>query len=364
MKNKKLIILFWDLGIGGVQKRIRDIALDISKHQPACITYILIRRTTKDGFCDQFSALKNVHIVTYSFNNKKIRPPLGFIIWIFVMYIKLSPDVILTFLPPLSIVAIIIKKAIFWIPSHLVINDGVYVSAYLQLRNQNWIKPFIRFLYPLADKIIVPTKACKNDFVHNFGLNKQSIVVIPNWTLLGVTRPQKPLYDAIYIGRFDKEKRVESLIDTIQLVKRTIPSVKLLLIGSGQLTETLQRTIPVRNLQENVYIKRFDSNIVSYLRRAKILILPSLNEGMPNVVLEAAMCRVPSIINQFPGAHEVVIHNKTGFVSKTNMDTVDYISYLLSNDSKRRVMGQNAQEFVSSNFTDKTQTLFITSILS
>ncbi len=364
MKKKKLVILFWDLGIGGIQKRIRDITQDISKHRESWTVYILIRRNKNEGFYKQLLLLENVHILTYSFDNKKFRPPLGFIWWITLMYVRLKPDVLLTFLPPLSLVIVIIKLLIVWIRSRIIINDGVYISEYLRLRRQTWLKPFVRILYPHADAIIVPSNACKDDFIHNFSLHPDLIEVVPNWTLLNASVPLKPYYDILYIGRYDYEKNVLSLLDVISQVKKDIPTVTLLLVGSGPLLERLQKEILTRHLDENMRIANFDPDVMKYLRRTKLLVLPSLNEGMPNVVLEAAMCYVPSIVNNFQGANEVITNNKNGYITQSSEEMGLQIRNLLLNKKRRNAMGKAAYTYVSSRFTYRTQHYFIDALLN
>jgi len=130
MNNKKLVIIYWNLGIGGIQKRIRDIALDILKNRPAWDIYILIRRHEKEGFEEQIPQNTNIHVITYPFDNRKVRPPAGFVFWLTFKYIQLRPNVLLTFLPQLAITVIGIRQLVFWIHSTIIIKYTYFINIY------------------------------------------------------------------------------------------------------------------------------------------------------------------------------------------------------------------------------------------
>ena len=363
MNKNRLVIVYWNLGIGGIQKRIRDIVIDISDHKQEWETYILLRSRLKEGFEDQLPPSPNVHIVIYPFDKRRIRLPGGFAFWLLLKYVQMRPHIVLTFLPQLALTLISIKRLVFWIHSALVINEGVVLTTYLKLRGLSWLHPVIR-AYNTADKIIVPTQACGRDLYEHYSIDKRRIAVIPNWTLVKRHTPLHGAYDILYIGRFDAEKNVLSICDIVRQLKIRHPKVKALLVGSGDLLFQLRKKISDYRLENNIDIEMFHSDVLPYMLHAKVLILPSVSEGMPNVVLEAAMCRVPSVVNDFSGAKEVVLHKKTGFISTTNTNAAHYIHNLLTDERQRRNIGLRAQRFVAANYTRAAQARFITMLLS
>jgi len=363
MNKKKLVIIFWDLGIGGIQKRIRDITLEISKKHPDWSIYILLRNKKEESFMNQITHVNNINILFYPFGKNYIRLPLGFIYWIFFMYVQLRADIILTFLPPLSVIVLIIHKLLFFIPTKVIVNDGVYITTYLKFRNQEWIKPLITLTYRFAYKIIVPTNACNQVLQKTFSIPCENINVIPNWTLIKKTKKMQPIYDLLYIGRFEKEKNVLSIVEITKNISLVFPNIQVLLVGSGSQYSNLQTLIKNENLTANIFLHQFDSNIGNFLRRSSILVFPSFSEGMPNVVLESAMYQLPTVTMNFPGVEDVVLNEETGYICKTSEEMSKRIIYLLKNGSTRNKMGTSAQRFVESNFHTETQKRFVKTIL-
>ncbi len=363
--NKTLVIIYWNLGIGGIQKRIRDLVITIVSQRKGWNVIILTRRALDESFQEQFPSTDRLIIETYPYNNMRVRPIAGFFFWIFWRYIQIRPNSCLTFLPLLGVAMCTIKKLAFWTKTKLIINEGVILSEYLVTNRLEWVHGLVSMTYNHADVIIVPTLAGKEDLISSFSIRADHIEVISNWTLIkrSTYRP-RPLYDIAYIGRFDKEKNVLIICDLIKEISLTIPSLRGVLIGSGDLLIELQKRIIHLGIQKNMQIMRFTPNAPTFMRRSKLLLLPSLSEGMPNVVLEAAMLQVPSVVLGFNGSHEVIRHGKTGYISDTYKELVFFTRKLLKDRKLREHMGKQAQEFVGSKFSHRSQREFIHTILS
>ena len=68
-------------------------------------------------------------------------------------------------------------------------------------------------------------------------------------------------------------------------------------------------------MKENLIIwKPKVENVVPYLQKSKISILPSYREGLPKGLLEAASCKLPIISTDVPGCKEVCKNNFNGFL--------------------------------------------------
>ena len=114
--------------------------------------------------------------------------------------------------------------------------------------------------------------------------------------------------------------------------------------------DQLKTKIKKQQLSNNVFFDGFKENVNSYLVKSKILLLPSLNEGMPNCVLEAAIYKIPAVVYDFKGADEIILHRKTGFIAKNKKSFFQYAEKLLSNQRLRKIIGTNAQKRTFNNF--------------
>lgn len=363
-KKKRLLILIWNLGIGGMQKRVKDIVKDISSNRPDWEVYLLVKYKTPSCFNQEIEALPRVFIRYFPqghfFYNKWASFP-----WILREYLIIRPNVCLTFLSHFSILMILVRFLVFWIKCRLVLNEGVYTSKFLPIHSlrPKLEKKLIRLLYRFADNIIVPTRAIETDLGKNFSVSPRLITRIPNWTLISPQKPLKPKFDLIYAGRFEKEKSLFEILDIVRAVKKTSPKVRLCLLGGGSLELELRRRVDQLGLRDNVYFVLPQSDITSWLRRSRIFILTSLNEGLPNVILEAAMCQIPTVSSAFEGIEDIILHGQTGLAARSKGKLSLFVLKLLKKDSLRLKLGQDAQRHVRLKFSAQNQRLFLEILL-
>lgn len=365
-KKKRLMILIWDMGLGGIQKRVKDLVIDMGNNYPEWEVYLLIKLKKKGFYLDEIKSQTKVKINYFYFTGRYGRSKsLYALFWIIKSYIRIEPDVYLTFLDHLSIIMVIIKKLVFWHSTKLVLNEGILTSKYIKVhRRKKWLWRFlVKSTYKHADRIIVPTKACRSDLTVNFSVPKMKVKVIPNWTLFKVKKPSKKIYDLIFIGRIAKEKKPMSLVNIIEKLKRKHPKIKLCVLGSGKLEKKFSDAIKTKGLSKNINLFGYRKDVASFLIKSKLLILPTVNEGMPNVVLEAAMCRVPAITNQFKGSEELIQNGRTGYIVKSEKEMVEAIPKLLKKTKERERVGKNAQELVQRKFYYQNQKEFISTLL-
>ena len=61
------------------------------------------------------------------------------------------------------------------------------------------------------------------------------------------------------------------------------------------------------------WINKVD-NVIPYLQKSKISILPSYREGLPKSLLEAASCKLPLVATDVPGCREICKNNFNGIL--------------------------------------------------
>lgn len=115
----------------------------------------------------------------------------------------------------------------------------------------------------------------------------------------------------INIGRMSHEKDQTKLIEAFSIVKKLHPSVRLYILGDGDLMPELEQRITDLNLIEDVYLLGQKENPFAYLARADAFVLSSNHEGQPMVLLEALTLGVPVIATDITG-NRSVLGNKYG----------------------------------------------------
>lgn len=100
----------------------------------------------------------------------------------------------------------------------------------------------------------------------------------------------------INVGRLHEQKNQKKLIRQFRFFHENIDvKKKLLIFGSGECREELERLISDYKLGNHVRIFSYDKNPFRYMRNAIALLVTSRYEGLPNVVLEAMTLRCPVI---------------------------------------------------------------------
>ncbi|MFC1711928.1 glycosyltransferase [Patescibacteria group bacterium] len=359
-KNKKILILVWNMDIGGVQKRVRDIVYYLNRHYPRHEVYLLVKKAYPTPLLRDIKKLKKINIRYFSKTPKK--KYLLSIFWLINEYYKIKPQVALTFLNRLSVQLIFVRWLYFWHPVKIILNEGIFTSLYLKMYENLFWQILVKIFYPLANTIIVPTKAIKIDLIKNYKVKQKGIFVVPNWILSFPKVSKNKKFDLIYLGRLEREKNIFLLLELVKKLKNIKPNITCCILGKGSLEKKLKYQILRQGLKENVCFSGFKKNVGTFLSQSKILILPSLNEGMPNCVLEASSYKIPSIINNFSGALEIITHTKTGYIARNKKEFFKYTKQLIKYPSLRKRLGTNAykvakQKFGSNNLKRFTKLL-------
>ncbi|MEM2057251.1 MAG: glycosyltransferase [Thermoproteota archaeon] len=145
----------------------------------------------------------------------------------------------------------------------------------------------------------------------SIGVHGRHIHIIPNGVDVNRFIPPIDGYRGnfiLYVGSLIERKGVKYLINSMPIVLRFFPSYRLILIGEGPQYRELKQIVENLEIGERVVFLGFQpqEQVRSWLQRAKVLILPSLEEGQGVVLLEAMACGTPVIASQVGGIPEIV----------------------------------------------------------
>jgi glycosyltransferase involved in cell wall biosynthesis len=110
------------------------------------------------------------------------------------------------------------------------------------------------------------------------------------------------------------EKGVPVLLQAVAKLQAEFPGLSLDLVGDGYEMDTLRAMTAELGLQDTVNFLGRMNDVTSVLKRADIYVQPSLNEGLPNSLLEAMSCGLPVVVTNVGGMPDVVSDGVEGFV--------------------------------------------------
>lgn len=102
----------------------------------------------------------------------------------------------------------------------------------------------------------------------------------------------------IHIGRFAEQKNPMFLLDTYKKIADQNASIDLILVGHGPLKEKIKNQVFLFGLKERVHILNPDVSVEEIYRIAECLMLPSLWEGLPIVLLEAQAMGIRCFVSE------------------------------------------------------------------
>lgn len=155
-----------------------------------------------------------------------------------------------------------------------------------------------------------------------------------------------------YVGRVTLDKGFGTLADAITQLKRAGEEFALLIVGGVEDVESRRLIAAVRAEGVEVLTTGAVPDPAIYYQLIDVLCLPTLREGLPNVVLEASAASRPVVTTDATGAVDSVLHGRTGLVVPRGdaVALASALSTLIRSPEMRRSMGAEARDFVASNF--------------
>ncbi len=118
------------------------------------------------------------------------------------------------------------------------------------------------------------------------------------------------------VARYTKQKRLDTLIDALGLLKTEGMELNAILIGEGEKEGSLKQLIEEKNLTSFVTFLPLmpQEELNRYYQKSDMVVLPSVDEGFGLVLVEAQLCRIPVIGADSGGIPDIIVHEKTGLL--------------------------------------------------
>ena len=121
------------------------------------------------------------------------------------------------------------------------------------------------------------------------------------------------VYDFLYVGRLEKYKGVQYLIQAFSNVVKEYPNATFCIVGYGSYENEIRSLIYDLNLSDNVSFCGFQADTYSYYRKSKIFVMASETEGLPCALMEAMSCELLCISSLVGNIGDILKDGITGF---------------------------------------------------
>jgi glycosyltransferase involved in cell wall biosynthesis len=155
------------------------------------------------------------------------------------------------------------------------------------------------------------------------------------------------------VARLVPQKDPLSFLRMAQLVSRTIPEARFLLVGDGPLRATMEKKTREMALEGRVTLTGFRDDVPELLRTMDIVVLTSLWEGLPLTLLEAMAAARPIVATRVQGTADVVVDGHTGILvaPEDPAQLAAAVVELVGNPERRERLGEKGRERVAREFS-------------
>jgi len=155
----------------------------------------------------------------------------------------------------------------------------------------------------------------------------------------------------LWLGRFTDIKNPMLALQIIASLPYEIRSiVHLVMGGAGELLSECQDF--ARDNQLPVSFTGWLQNIDTVLSAADLLMMTSRNEGMPVVIVEAALNAIPTISTDVGGVSEFISPEKTGYlISQEPIEYAELLHQIISAQSDNSIIGKNAKVLAQAEYS-------------
>lgn len=205
------------------------------------------------------------------------------------------------------------KAAIAAFATHAVFRTPILATCHLWFTDSQckWtyraLSQIERRLYRWFDHVVAVSPPIAGE-LRAWGVDSARLHVIAN----GIAMPSRPSpaiiealrrevgatdgeFVLLNIGRLAEQKAQLDLVEAVAKLRASGARVRLVILGEGHLRDEIRARVERYGLGSAVSMPGFRGNARDYLAIADAFVLPSVDEGLPIALLEAAAARVPIV---------------------------------------------------------------------
>ena len=307
-QNIRVALCITELDVGGAERCLTELASRLDRTRFAPVVYSLgPPPAEEEASC--LPALQAAGVEVHFLGGRNVWQ-FPAVLWrLKRLLLTQNPHVIQTFLFHANIVGRIAAHQ----AGVRAIVSGVRVAE----RAAGWHLRLDRLTERWVDRYVCVSRSVADFSASVGGLPPEKLVVIPNGVNLEKYPARAPAdlrqfgiaagrHAVVFVGRLERQKGVDWLIETSPRWLAELPDCDLLVVGEGPLRGSLETACRTLGIADRVHFAGRRADVPEILASASLLALPSVWEGMPNVVLEAMASRRPVLATDVEGVRELL----------------------------------------------------------
>ena len=208
-------------------------------------------------------------------------------------------------------------------------------------RVNNYAKNYMTYMKKILNEFtynVAVSKVAAVSFKEVFDL-KNDVIVIHNIIEeeLIINKSKEAInyrddrFTFISVGRLHPQKGYNRLVESAKQLKDVGYLFAIYIIGDGELEQSIKKQIEENKLNDTIILLGKKTNPYKYVKQADCFILSSLYEGLPTVVFESLILKVPVLSLEVAGILEQ-LDDKYGIVVKNNQEELSKLMKLVLDD--------------------------------
>lgn len=220
---------------------------------------------------------------------------------------------------------------------------------------KNWLiyYPIEKLFSKITDVLITITNEdyqlakekfnCCVKHIHGVGVNEEKYLSISQEENEIFRDSFKNRFVILCTGELNNNKNQTTIIKSIKNIIDEYPNILLLLAGNGPNEQNLINLINDLNLNNNVQLLGYRTDLERYVNACDLVVSASFREGLPLNIMEGMICKKAIIASNNRGHRELVNDGVTGYLVNPNdsQQFSRYIKELLEDKEKRITFGLN-----------------------